>query len=108
MSNQNTSSRFGRIVEGFVGMLGPAFAIIIALAVVGVVGYPVTRSIMSDGHIDYCYVTTSTYQVPNQPNVTVYYLNGFRSWCANRMISPNLPSLEAAKAEADRINCPIK
>ena len=108
MPSQNTSSRFERVLDGFFAALGPAFALIIALGLVGLVGYPLVRCIMFDGHIDYCYVTTTEHQVPNQPNVILYYLRGFRPWCPDRLLAPNLPSLEAAQAEAERLSCPMK
>lgn len=107
-SQPNAPSRYERLIEGFVSVLGPTLGCAIILLLVGLITYPLYRTIVADGHVDYCFTDIHVYEVPNQPNVVLYSLWGFRPWCFDRRISSNLPSLEAAKAEADRIGCPMK
>lgn len=85
-----------------------AILIAAALGFLSLIGVPLYMAIVTDGHVQYCYVETETHQVPNQANVVLYRLVGFRPWRTDRYIALNLPSLEATKEEADRIGCQIK
>jgi len=85
-----------------------AMALVIVLGLASLVGIPIFKSITADGKVEYCYVENERTQVPNQPDVVLYQLYGFRPWRSDRRLAVNLPSLEAAKVEADRIGCPMK
>ncbi len=80
----------------------------LGVALVAVVFYPMFKSIVADGKVEYCYVENERHQVPNQPDVVLYRLQGFRPWRSDRVIAVNLKSLEDVKAEADRLGCPLK
>lgn len=91
---------------------GTAFAvtlaITLALGLVSLIGFPIYKSIAADGKVEYCYVSTETYTVPNQPNVVMYHLWGFRPWRSDRDMARNLKSLEEAKQVAANVGCDIR
>lgn len=88
------------------------FAVAVPIAVVlglaSLIGFPIYKSIAADGRVEYCYVETEQHHVPNQANVVLYQVWGFRAWRGDRRIATNLPSLEAARAEAERYGCSLK
>lgn len=84
------------------------FCCALVLSCFAIVVYPIFRSILADGRIEYCYVENERHQVPNQPDVVLYRLHGFRPWRSDRTVAVNLKSLEEVKTEADRLGCPLK
>lgn len=95
-------------MDKFGAAFGVTLAIALALGLVSLIGFPIYKSIAADGKVEYCYVTTEAYHVPNQANVVMYHLWGFRPWRSDRVMAQNLASPEAAKAEAERLGCTIR
>ena len=95
-------------MEKFSAAFGITLAMALALGLVSLVGYPIYKSIAADSRVEYCYVSTETYTVPNQPNVVMYHLWGFRPWRSDRDLARNLSSLEEAKKAAANVGCEIR
>lgn len=72
-----------------------------ALALLALVGYPITMSLRADGRIDYCYVEPWAYQAPLAPDQVVYTLHGHRPWRVDRAVSMRVPSLDEARRRAE-------
>ena len=94
--------------DKFSATFGIAAAIVLVLGLASLVGIPLYKTIAADGRVEYCYVSTETYMVPNQPNVVMYHLWGFRPWRGDRDMARNLKSLEEAKQVASNVGCEIK
>ena len=104
MSDQNLRN-FG---DKFSTTFGIAAPVALILAVLMLIGYPIFRAIAASGQIEYCYVSTSVWTVPNQPNVVMYYLYGFRSWRSDRIIAQNLVSMDEVRTSAQKYGCELK
>lgn len=82
--------------------------IIATLVVLPFLGFPIIKSVQADGHVEYCYVDTERHQVPNQPDVVVYSLYGFRPWRNDRRIAPSLRTMDEVKDAAAKYGCELK
>ncbi len=86
-------------------------SVIVGLVVLGLIalaGYPLLKCISADGKVDYCYVVTERHMVPNQADVVVYQLMGFRPWRQDRCLSPALRTLEDVKNAAEQYSCTLR
>jgi hypothetical protein len=80
----------------------------LALGLIALIAYPLVKCISADGRVEYCYVLTERHTVPNQADVVVYQLWGFRPWRSDRNISPALKSMEEVKAAAEAYGCNLR
>ena len=83
-----------------------------ATAVVGMIlmftAYPLARSLLASGRVEYCYATTTSYSNPTASNVVTYHLWGFRDWREDRLLAQNLKSVDEVKAAAATYGCELR
>jgi len=84
------------------------FAVSLALGLVTCILGPIFMMARSDGKVNFCYVTTDSYQVPSQPMVVVYNVWGNREWRSDMLFARNLTSLDSAQAAAKQYGCLLK
>lgn len=95
-------------MDKFVYYVPTIATFVVLTGLIALVGYPLFKSIASDGKIQYCYVESERTMVPNQGDVVVYTLYGFRPWRIDRRISPVLASLDLAKETAVKYGCELR
>lgn len=83
------------------------FTVIICALAIGV-SMGAYMSIAASGEIKYCYVETERHTVPNQADVVVYSLYGFRPWRFDRRISPSLQNMDQVKDAAVKYGCELR
>jgi len=83
-------------------------AYVAAVAVLGLGVFPIYKSAAADGKVTYCYVETERHMVPNQADVVVYSVYGFRPWRTDRRLSPALSNMEAVRKAASEYGCELK
>ena len=79
-----------------------------ALALLVLVGYPITMALRADGRIDYCYVEAWAYQAPLMPDQVVYTLHGHRPWRVDRAVSLKVPTLDEVRRRAELMGCELR
>lgn len=81
---------------------------VVVLAVLALGAIPLYETIAVDGQVKYCFVTSTVWHAPDQANIVVYSLWGFRPWRSDRLIVQNVNSLDKVKAAADSMGCAVK
>jgi hypothetical protein len=80
----------------------------LVIVILGLAGVPIYKSVVADGKVQYCYVDTERHQVPNQADIVVYSLYGFRPWRTDRRIAPALKNMDEVRTEAVKYGCELR
>lgn len=89
-----------KVTAGVIGL--------VVLAGVALLGYPVVKTISAPGTVDYCYVETERHTVPNQADVVLYEVFGFRPWRSDRRIATNLANMDQVREAAAKYGCQLR
>ena len=77
-------------------------AFLLALGLLGLLGYSIVRTVLADSRITFCYVEASEYE-----GYRFFRLYGHRNWRPDSKVGVYL-SIEETKNAADKMNCPLQ